>query len=156
MHAKGSFIYLHLWALGRVAKPDVLAREGGFPLVSASPTPLEGHATPRALTVPEIHRYVRDYAQAARNAVAAGFDGVEIQCANGYLLDQFLQDVSNERTDAYGGSIERRSRFGLEVVEAVADAIGPDRTSIRLSPWTKYQGGEFMRRYAQLILTFLC
>lgn len=83
---------------------------------------------------------MQDYAQAAKNAVEAGFDGVEIHSANGYLLDQFLQDVSNDRTDEYGGSIERRSRFTLEVVKAVSDAIGADRTGIRLSPWNDFQG----------------
>lgn len=139
MHAKGSFIYIQLWAVGRVAHADVLTREG-YPVVSASAKPVKGGEVPHALTVPEIQQFVRDYAQASRNAIEAGFDGVEIHGANGYLVDQFLQDVSNERTDEYGGSIEGRSRFGLEVVKAIADTIGPDRTAIRLSPWSVFQG----------------
>jgi NADPH2 dehydrogenase len=155
VHAKNSFIYLQLWALGRAAKPEVLTEEGDLPYVSASSVPLKKRdsttpsslkardlrdQTPRPLTVPEIQQYVKDYAQAARNAIEAGFDGVEIHGANGYLIDQFLQDVTNERTDEYGGSIERRSRFGLEVVKAVVDAIGADRTGIRFSPWGVFQG----------------
>ncbi|KAG6849256.1 hypothetical protein H0H93_009961 [Arthromyces matolae] len=95
-----------------------------------------GSAIPRELTTEEVEEYVRLYAQAARSAVEkAGFDGVEIHGANGYIVDQFLQLGSNKRTDRYGGSIEGRSRFGLEVVDAVVNAIGPDRTAIRLSPW---------------------
>jgi NADPH2 dehydrogenase len=92
------------------------------------------------LTISEIQEYIQNYAQAAKNAVeGAGFDGVEIHCANGYLPDQFLQDVSNRRTDAYGGSIEARSKFPLEVVDAVVKAIGAERTAIRLSPWSTFQ-----------------
>ena len=141
MHAKKSSIYLQLWALGRAAKPEVLTREGNFPYVSASPKRLNDKPeVPRALTVPEIKQYVKDYAQAARNAIEAGFDGVEIHGANGFLIDQFLQDVVNERTDEYGGSIEGRSRFGLEVVKAVVEAVGEDRTGIRLSPWGVFNG----------------
>lgn len=88
----------------------------------------------------EIKEYVGWYATAAKNAIKAGFDGVEIHGANGYLVDQFLQDVSNKRTDAYGGPIENRARFALEVTEAVVAAVGQKKTSIRLSPWSKYQG----------------
>jgi N-ethylmaleimide reductase len=97
----------------------------------------EGHKpfpVPRPLEVDEIAAIVGDFAQAARNAVAAGFDGVEIHAANGYLIDQFLRDGSNRRTDAYGGSIEKRARFLLEVVDATAAAIGSDRVGVRLSP----------------------
>lgn len=91
----------------------------------------------------EIKDYVGWYAAAAANAVqGAGFDGVEIHGANGYLLDQFLQDVSNTRTDAYGGSIENRARFTLEVVDAVAAAVGESKTAIRLAPWGRYQGAH--------------
>lgn len=89
----------------------------------------------------EIKEYVKWYAEAAKRAVhEAGFDGVEIHGANGYLIDQFLQDVSNTRTDEYGGSIENRARFALEVTEAVVAAVGQSKTSIRLSPWSRYQG----------------
>ena len=141
MHAKKCFIYLQLWALGRSAKPEVLTSEGNLPYVSASPKRVKDQGqTPRPLTVPEIQQYVKDYAQASRNAIEAGFDGVEIHAANGFLIDQFFQDVTNERTDEYGGSIERRSRFGLEVVKAIVDAVGEDRTGIRLSPWGVFSG----------------
>lgn len=91
---------------------------------------------PRALTLEEIPTLVRDYAHAARNAIDAGFDGVEIHAANGYLIDQFLKTATNQRTDDYGGSMANRARFLLEVVRAVADAIGAERTGIRLSPVT--------------------
>ncbi|KAI0063269.1 FMN-linked oxidoreductase [Artomyces pyxidatus] len=142
VHAKGSFIFLQLWALGRAAAPDVLAGEGGFPLVSASDIPMDAQsAAPRPLTVEEIKEYVGWYKRGAENAVhKAGFDGVEIHDANGFLLDQFVQDVSNNRTDEYGGSLENRLRFTLEVVEAVVGAVGEKRTAIRLSPWSRFQG----------------
>ncbi|CAE6497626.1 unnamed protein product [Rhizoctonia solani] len=141
VHERKSYIYLQLWALGRAADPKVLAREG-LPFVSASPTPIEeGGPAPRALAEEEISNYVQLYARAAKNAVfKAGFDGVEIHSANGYLLDQFLQDNSNKRTDRYGGSVENRSRFLLEVVDSVTAAIGPEKTGIRLAPWNKFQG----------------
>lgn len=96
--------------------------------------------TPRALSEPEIHEWIADYAQAARNAIAAGFDGVEIHGANGYLIDQFIQDTCNKREDAWGGSVEKRGRFAVEVARAVAEAVGADRTGIRLSPWGTFQG----------------
>ena len=80
------------------------------------------------------------YVKAAQNAIRAGFDAVEIHNANGYLLDQFIQDVSNKRTDEYGGSVENRARFGLEVVDAVVAAIGAKKVGIRLSPWNQFQG----------------
>ncbi|KAI8960431.1 FMN-linked oxidoreductase [Daldinia sp. FL1419] len=139
VHAKGSYIYVQLWALGRTAKPDVLAASGAD-LVSASPIPLEGGTTPRELTVDEIRSFVADYAQAARNAVEAGFDGVEIHGANGYLVDQFIQDVTNHRTDQYGGSIENRARFAVEVASAISEAIGAEKVGIRISPWSVFQG----------------
>ncbi|CAE6480663.1 unnamed protein product [Rhizoctonia solani] len=141
VHDKRSYIYLQLWALGRAADPKVLGREG-LPFVSSSPTPMEeGAPVPRELTREEIKRYVDTYAQAAKNAVfKAGFDGVEIHSANGYLLDQFLQDVCNKRTDEYGGSIENRARFTLEVADAVTAAVGAKKTGIRFSPWGKFQG----------------
>ncbi len=143
VHAKGSSIFLQLWALGRTADATVLKQEGGFDVVAPSPIPLasnKGSVVPRELTVAEIKEYVPLYAKAARNAIEAGFDGVEIHGANGYLLDQFLQSVSNERTDEYGGSIQNRIRFPLEVVDAVVKAVGAERTGIRLSPWSDFQG----------------
>ncbi|KIW80307.1 hypothetical protein Z517_06922 [Fonsecaea pedrosoi CBS 271.37] len=141
VHAKGSHIYLQLWALGRTADPKSAAAQG-IELVSSSPTPLSSEApVPRELRVDEIRGFVDDYAQAARNAVeGAGFDGVEIHAANGYLIDQFTQDVCNKRTDEYGGSVEKRSRFGLEVARAVVAAVGAHRTGIRLSPFSPFNG----------------
>ncbi len=141
VHERGSYIYLQLWALGRTANPEVLAAEGGYDVVSSSPTPMDSdHAEPKEMSVKEIKGFVEDYAQAARNSIEAGFDGVEIHGANGYLVDQFTQDVCNLRTDDYGGSIENRSKFGLEVAKAVVDAVGADKTGIRLSPFSKFQG----------------
>jgi len=96
--------------------------------------------TPRELSIVEIKAFIADYAQAARNAIEAGFDGVEIHGANYYLIDQFVQDNSNRRTDDYGGSIENRSRFAVEVATAVVDAVGADRVGIRLSPFSDFQG----------------
>ncbi|KAH0263059.1 NADH:flavin oxidoreductase/NADH oxidase family protein, partial [Aureobasidium melanogenum] len=96
---------------------------------------------PRPLTEEEIQIFIKDYANAAKNAVeGAGFDGVEIHGANGYLIDQFTQDTCNKRTDKWGGSIENRTRFALEVTKAVVDAVGADKTGIRLSPWSPFQG----------------
>ncbi|KAL1647968.1 Chanoclavine-I aldehyde reductase fgaOx3 [Diplodia intermedia] len=143
VHAKGSKIWLQLWALGRTANPQVLEKDGlKDQFVSASAVPMSDNSpTPRALTEEEIESYIQDYAQAARNAVEkAGFDGVEIHGANGYLIDQFNQDTSNKRTDRWGGSVENRARFALEVSKAVSQAIGADKTGIRLSPWSTFQG----------------
>ncbi|KAJ7146465.1 hypothetical protein C8R44DRAFT_757559 [Mycena epipterygia] len=135
VHAKGSYMYLQLWAMGRAAEVDTLA-EDGLPYVSASDVPVAGGPAPRPLTVDEIQEYLKLYATAASNTVhKAGFDGVEIHAANGYLLDQFLHDSSNIRTDAYGGSVENRTRLPLEVVDAVVQAVGPQKTAIRISPW---------------------
>ncbi|KAJ6628272.1 FMN-linked oxidoreductase [Mycena sp. CBHHK59/15] len=145
VHAQGSFMFLQLWALGRAARPsDLKLEDPSFSYISASDIPLrERQSTdirPRPLTVPEIKGYVELYRIAASNAIhKAGLDGVEIHNANGYLLDQFLQDVSNVRTDDYGGSPENRARFSLEVVDAVVAAVGPKKTGIRISPWNTYQ-----------------
>merc|ERR1711964_452507 len=99
-----------------------------------------GGATPTPLTEEEIKEYIELYAQAAKNSIEAGFDGVEIHGANGYLIDQFTQDNANNRTDAYGGSVEKRARFGIEVAKAVVEAVGADKTGIRLSPFSTFQG----------------
>lgn len=140
VHANGSHMFLQLWALGRVAVPEVAAAEG-FEIVSSSANPLEpGGATPKELSKEEIQDFVKAYAQAARNAMEAGFDGVEIHGAGGYLPDQFTEDTCNQRTDEYGGSVENRSRFLLEIARAVSDAIGSNRVGVRLSPWQRYQG----------------
>jgi 2,4-dienoyl-CoA reductase-like NADH-dependent reductase (Old Yellow Enzyme family) len=114
--------------------------------VSASAIAIKGnnsfgdpHEVPRALEIDEIPGLINDYVKAAENAIEAGFDGVEIHGANGYIIDQFIETSSNKRTDRYGGSIENRTRLALEVVDAVVKAIGADKTAIRLSPFTTFQ-----------------
>ncbi|KAA1474452.1 FMN-linked oxidoreductase [Dentipellis sp. KUC8613] len=146
VHSKGSFIYLQIWAIGRAAYPDVLAKEGGFPHVSSGNVPIDDErGAPRPLTVPEIKKYVQLYAIAARNAVeGAGFDGVEVHGAHGYLIDQFLETSINNRTDEYGGSVENRIRFGMEVVDAVVAAVGQKKTGLRISPWSRWKVGDRM------------
>merc|ERR1712032_397324 len=140
VHKKGSFIYLQLWALGRVADVKQSEKEG-IMVKSSSAVPLDkDHATPKEMTIPEIKEMIATYAQAAKNAIAAGFDGVELHGANGYLIDQFIQDKVNQRNDEYGGSVENRSRFAIEAVKAVVDAVGAERTGIRLSPFSTFQG----------------
>ncbi|KAH6632303.1 hypothetical protein F5144DRAFT_573641 [Chaetomium tenue] len=142
VHAKGGYIFCQLWSLGRAADAAVAEKEG-FRVHSSSavamPEPKDA-PVPVAMTVEEIKVRVGEYAHAAKCAIEAGFDGVEIHGANGYLIDQFLQDTCNQRTDEYGGSVENRSRFALEVVQAVVDAVGAERTAIRMSPWTRFQG----------------
>ncbi len=144
VHAVGGRIVVQLWHVGRISHVSLLP--GGQAPVSStaraagSKTYIAGGfapcSTPRALASEEMAGVVAEYRQAARNAIAAGFDGVEIHAANGYLIDQFLRDSINDRTDAYGGSIENRCRLLLEVAQAVAGAIGGGRTGIRLSPVT--------------------
>ena len=138
VHAKGSHIFLQVWALGRTADPEFLQKQDPpAPYVSASSVPVaDSKVAPRPLTEAEIKHYIVAYAKAASNAVhRAGFDGVEIHNANGYLPDQFLQSVSNKRTDKWGGDEEGRTRFSREIVDAVVDAVGADRVGIRVSPW---------------------
>lgn len=145
VHAKGAIIFLQLWHIGR-AGSSVL-NPNGEPIVSASDIAIQGqnmfagvdHEKPHALTIPEIKEWVQKYRQAALNAIEAGFDGVEIHSANGYLPDQFINSSSNKRTDEYGGSIENRARFSLEIVDAITEAIGADRTAIRFSPGGNFQ-----------------
>ncbi|KAK0210089.1 hypothetical protein DFS33DRAFT_1402133 [Desarmillaria ectypa] len=141
VHTKACYIFCQLWAHGRAAYPEVLAAEDpSFPYIAPSDIPLTGQrAIPRPMTVEEIQEYVQLYATAAQNAMKAGFDGVEIHGANGYLLDQFTQDVSNRRSDQYGGNIVNRARFPLQVVDAVVNAIGAGKTGYRLSPWNSFQ-----------------
>lgn len=144
VHAKGSVIYCQLWALGRAAVAKVIEGETDrrFRVASSSATPMpgKGKRPPAEMSEEEIQIFIEDYAQAAVNAVNAGFDGVEIHGANGYLVDQFIQDVVNKRTDGWGGSIEKRGRFALAVAEACVDAVGADKVGIRLSPWSVFQG----------------
>jgi N-ethylmaleimide reductase len=111
--------------------PSAIAAPGNAYTPTSQQVPYE---TPRALETSELPTIVADFRQAARNARSAGFDGVEIHGANGFLLDQFLQDGSNHRTDAYGGTIENRARLLLDVVDGIADNIGRDRVAVRLSP----------------------
>ena len=142
VHAKGGRIFLQLWHVGRISHPS-LQPDGALPVAPSAIAP-QGMAstytgeqpfvTPRALERDEIPGIVEQFRQGAKNALAAGFDGVEIHGANGYLLDQFLRDGSNQRTDDYGGSIENRARLHLEVTEAVVEVWGSDRVGIRLSP----------------------
>ena len=141
VHQAGGQILLQLWHVGRVSDPVYL--DGELP-VSASAIALKSHVslirplknfvTPRALDLAEIPGIIEDYRRAAENAKAAGFDGVEIHGANGYLIDQFLQDSTNKRDDAYGGSIENRARFLLEVTDAVVSVWGADRVGMHLAP----------------------
>ncbi|TGO26441.1 hypothetical protein BPAE_0059g00110 [Botrytis paeoniae] len=140
VHAKKSYIWMQLWALGRAADPSNLQEEGGYKLKSSSDIAFEGGGKPEPLTEAEIKEYIGLYAQAAKNAIEAGFDGVEIHGANGYLIDQFFQDTANKRTDSWGGSVENRARFGLEVTKAVVAAVGAEKTGIRLSPFSLFQG----------------
>ena len=141
VHAAGGRIYCQIWHCGRVAHPDM---RGGEPPVGPSPIAATGDfflpsgrvdlPVPRELHINEIPGIVADFAQAARNARKAGFDGVELHGANGYLQDQFLQDGSNQRSDAYGGSIENRARLMLETTKAMIEAWSADRVGVRLSP----------------------
>ncbi|KAL8293259.1 hypothetical protein RQP46_000953 [Phenoliferia psychrophenolica] len=141
VHDKKSFMFLQLWALGRAADPSVLKKEFGLDVTSASDIPFEGGATPRPLTIPEIQQYLESYATAAKNFVeGAGGDGVEVHCANGYTLNQFLDLNSNKRTDAYGGSLENRLRFPLEAVAAAVKAVGAAKVGVRISPYNSFQG----------------
>lgn len=144
VHAKGSKFYIQLWDLGRTANQQVLEK-AGLPFTGPSAIPQKGDKFGdkiRALTVAEIKQKIKDYATAAENAIKAGADGVEIHSANGYLPDQFIHWNSNHRTDEYGGSIENRCRFSLEIVDAISAAIGADKLAIRLSPWTDVQDVE--------------
>lgn len=141
VHAKGGKIVIQLWHVGRISHPSLL--NGETPVAPSAVKPagkaftfngLVDYVEPRALDASELPGIVADYVQASKNAMKAGFDGVEIHSANGYLLDQFLRDGSNKRSDIYGGSIENRARFLMEVTKAVVEAIGSDKVGLRLSP----------------------
>ena len=142
VHRAGGVIFAQLMHAGRVGDPDLLP--GGLIPVGPSAVPAAGqiythagpkpYSTPHALTEAEIARTIEDFAAAGRNAIAAGFDGVELHGANGYLIHQFLSSNANQRTDAWGGPVTGRVRFAVEVATAVADAIGADRVGIRVSP----------------------
>ena len=143
VHKAGGRIVAQLWHMGRLARPDVT----GLQSVSSSATRAPYHDpdknpydTARPLTVDEIAATLDDYASASRNAIRAGFDGVQVHGANGYLIDQFLRRTANQRTDEYGGSLSNRIRFAQEVLTAIGDAIGRERTGIRLSPFITQRG----------------
>jgi N-ethylmaleimide reductase len=146
VHAAGGLIFVQLWHVGRISHPDF--RGGALPVAPSALAPrgvqtytaqgLKDIPTPRALETSEIAGIIEEFRQAATNAKAAGFDGVEVHGANGYLLDQFLEDGTNQRTDQYGGSLENRARLLFEVVDAVSKVWGSDRVGVRLSP-----GGTF-------------
>jgi 2,4-dienoyl-CoA reductase-like NADH-dependent reductase (Old Yellow Enzyme family) len=146
VHKAGGRMYAQLWHMGRLVHPSL----HGVQPVSASATIAPGRAhtydgkqpyvEARALAIEEIPRLLGDYVNAAQNAIVAGFDGVQLHGANGYLIDQFLRDSSNKRLDAYGGPIENRVRLLREVVAALVDAVGKDRTAVRLSPNGDSQG----------------
>ena len=141
VHVAGGKMFIQLWHVGRISDPSYL--DGALPVAPSAIAP-RGHVsllrplrpfvTPRALETSEIPAVVAAYRQGAQNAQAAGFDGVEIHGANGYLLDQFLQDSTNHRTDRYGGSLENRARLMLEVTDATIAVWGPDRVAMHLAP----------------------
>ncbi|KIV94087.1 hypothetical protein PV10_05243 [Exophiala mesophila] len=165
VHRNSSYIVCQLWSLGRAANPEVAKREN-IQILGPSPISIDPkRPVPRQMDHRDIQLMIEDYAQAARNAIAAGFDAVELHGANGYIIDQFLQTNTNERSDEYGGDVERRSRFGLEAVRAVIDAVGAKRVGIRLSPWSTFNGMRmedpipqfryFIRKLSELDLAYL-
>ena len=142
VHAEGGKIVLQLWHVGRISHPSLLPN-GAQPVAPSAITPngkaftyqgLVDYVQPRALDVSELPGIVADYVHATKSAISAGFDGVEIHAANGYLLDQFLRDGTNKREDHYGGNIENRTRLLLEVTKAVVTVAGADKVGIRISP----------------------
>jgi 12-oxophytodienoic acid reductase len=147
---KGGIFFCQLWHVGRASHQDF--QPGDAPPVSSSALPIgssfqvfspkdftmKNYPTPRALETAEVKEIVQMYRKAAKNAIDAGFDGVEIHAANGYLIAQFLEDGANLRTDEYGGSVENRARFALEIVEAVVNEVGADRVGIRVNPHNKF------------------
>ena len=161
VHAKGGHIFAQLMHTGRVGHPANLPE--GAELIAPSAIAASGemytdsqgmqpHPVPRAMTEADLASTRAEFVQAAKNAIEAGFDGVELHGANGYLLEQFISPVTNQRTDAYGGSIENRLRFVLEVAQAVSDAIGGHRVGVRLSPYGVNAG---MEQYAETDETHL-
>lgn len=169
VHAKGCFIYAQLWHAGRAT----ISAMTGSPPVSASATPWDSpddkyshpppgstervryiDSPPIELSIPHIKKTIQDYCNAAKSAIEAGFDGVEIHGANGYLIEQFLSSNVNKRTDEYGGSPEKRCKFPLEVVDAVASVIGEGNLAIRLSPFGLFNQSRGEQRMETW--TYLC
>lgn len=148
VHAQGSIIFAQLWHVGRVSHtslqpgeaspvaPSAIAADNVKVFIETGPGAgaLAEPSTPRALTTSEVKELVQLYAQAARNALSAGFDGVELHCANGYLVNQFISEHSNKREDEYGGSLQNRLRFLREIIAAVAEVVGADRVGVRFAP----------------------
>ncbi|MHC2990894.1 NADH:flavin oxidoreductase [Pontibacter sp. HJ8] len=141
VHAEGGKIFLQLWHVGRMSHPDF--HNGELPVAPSAINPndqaytpqgFKKTVTPRALSIPEIKQIVQDYKQAAKNAMDAGFDGVEVHASNGYLLHQFFNSTSNIRTDEYGGSKENRARILFEVLEAIQEVVPMERVGVRLNP----------------------
>ncbi|XP_021842702.1 putative 12-oxophytodienoate reductase 11 isoform X1 [Spinacia oleracea] len=147
VHAKGGIFFCQIWHVGRVSNegfqpngqaPISCTDKPLTPQMRANGIDIAQFSIPRRLTTEEIPSVVNDFRLAARNAIEAGFDGVELHGAHGYLIDQFMKDQVNDRTDHYGGSLENRCRFALEVVEAVVNEIGADRVGFRISPFANY------------------
>ncbi|KAL7613732.1 putative 12-oxophytodienoate reductase-like protein 1 [Lactuca sativa] len=149
VHDNGGIFFCQLWHSGRVS--NTIYQPNGRSPISSTDKPIlnqlfiggsggetSQYSPPHRLTIEEISEVINDFKIAARNAIEAGFDGVEIHGANGYLIDQFLKDQVNDRTDQYGGNLENRCRFPLEVVEAISNEIGPERVGMRLSPFANY------------------
>ncbi|XP_039118080.1 putative 12-oxophytodienoate reductase 4 [Dioscorea cayenensis subsp. rotundata] len=146
VHDKGGVFFCQLWHVGRVSNYGY--QPNGQSPISSTDRPIppqthhdgtvEEYSTPRRVRTDEIPQIVNDFRLAARNAIEAGFDGIEIHGAHGYLLEQFMKDSANDRTDEYGGSLENRCRFAIEVIEAIVNEIGADRVGIRLSPFADY------------------
>ncbi|MGA7966594.1 MAG: alkene reductase [Gammaproteobacteria bacterium] len=141
VHERGGRIFIQLWHVGRISHPDFhggelpVAPSALNPHVQAfTPAGFKDTVTPRALTTREVRDVVQDFVRAAENAMHAGFDGVELHGANGYLIEQFLRDSSNHRDDIYGGGIANRARFLFDIVDGVGNAIGHERVGVRLSP----------------------
>lgn len=163
VHAKGGTIFLQLWHAGRISLASL--QPDGAPPVAPSAIAAQGLAAPRSLAAGEIPAVVAQFAQAARNAKEAGFDGVEVHAANGYLIDEFLRDGTNRRSDAYGGPVANRARFLLEILEAVESVWDRGRIGVRLSPVNPYNDirdsepqrtfGEIARMLAARRLAFL-
>ncbi|RDW70507.1 alkene reductase [Aspergillus mulundensis] len=142
VHAKESYYFQQIWGMGRASYPEFLAKKG-FKYRSSSAIPMDDvEAIPQEMTEEEILEIIQSFVDTARRVIAAGGDGVEIHCAHGYLLDQFLSDAVNKRTDRWGGSTENRARLVLQVVKAVVDAVGADRVALRLSPYAAFQQAE--------------
>lgn len=151
IHANKSFVYHQLWDLGRGGDPDYV-KGRGYKYISSGNLPVNSTTVaPEAMTEEEIWAKIAEFRQAARNVIDAGGDGVEVHGAHGYLIDQFSQESSNNRTDSWGGSIANRSRFLLEVVKAVSEEIGAERTALRLSPFGTFQAAYTSDTWGQTL-----